>query len=221
MRGLNIENGISIFELLVYVAVGSIGLLFLLKLFDIENILNVNSFAYYLTFFAMSYCLGFILHYFGIHIYKILPCKKYIKTLLIKEKTCMPDYFKECQEIAKNKCGYSDIEEEKYSKLLYYKMRYTIAKKYSWNNFAEYANIYHYFALSLATLTLILSLSIIPVVTIKIISQCICHSIELYLFYILGSLFLIFLFFKMAEHFEKIHVRRVVSTYLNIGKNKE
>ena len=221
MYGFNIENGISVFELLVYVAVGSIGLLFILKLFDIENFLNINSFAYYLTFFAISYCIGFILHYLGVQIYKKIPSKKYIKTLLLKEKTCLPEYFNECQEIAKSKCGYTDREEEKYSKLLYYKMRYIVAKKYSWNNFAEYANIYHYFELSLATLTLILSLSIIPVVTIKIISQCICHSVELYLFYILGSLFLILLFFNMAEHFEKIHVRRVVSTYLNIDRNKE
>ena len=216
MSGLNIENGISVFELLVYVAVGSIGLLFIFTLFDIENILNFNSFVCYLTFFAMSYCIGFILHYLGVQIYKILPYKKSVKTLLIKEETCMLDYFNECQNIAK-KYGYADREEEKYSKLLYYKMRYTIAKKYSWNNFAEYANIYHYFALSLAALTL----SLIPIITIKIISQCICQTIGLYLFYLFGSIIFILLFFKMAEYFERLHVRRVVNTYLNLGKNKD
>ena len=217
MKEINLGSVISVFELLVYVSVGSIGLTLIFKLFDIENFIITNSFVYSITFFAMSYCLGFILHYIGIKIYKCIPHKSFTKTLLNKCETCMHNYFNECQNIAQRKCGYTYREEEKYSELLYYKMRYTVAKRYSWNNFAEYANIYHYFALSLATLILLF----IPIVTIKIINQCTCPRIELYLFYLFVSILFILFFFEMAEHFEKIHVRRVVNTYLNMGKNKE
>lgn len=208
---------ISVFELLVYVTVGCIGLSYIFLLFGIENFIITNSFAYSITFFAMSYCLGFILHYIGIKIYKILPHKNFIETLLDKNKTCMFNYFDKCREIAIAKYGYTDNEGNNYSKRLYYNMRYNIAKRYSWNNFAEYANIYHYFALSLLALTL----TLIPITTYRIINTCICRHVDWYLFYILASAVFSVLLLKIAEYFEKIHVRRVVSTYLNMGRNKE
>lgn len=217
VKEVNFVNVISVFELIVYVTVGSIGLLFIFILFNFENIVTTHRLAYSITFFAMSYCLGFILHYVGIIIYKYLPHKNYIRTLLIKDKTCMSDYFDECQQIAKDECGNTEHEPEKYSNLLYYKMRYCVAEKYSWDNFAEYANIYHYFALSLLSLTLIQ----IPLTTYKIICTCSCFCANWYIFYLLISIAFSIFFMKIAEHFEKVHVRRVVNTYLNMDKNKE
>lgn len=217
MKEINFVSAISVFELLVYVAVGSIGLLYLNILFQVETFVSINSFAFGITFFAMSYCLGFMLNYVGIKIYKYFSHKNYITTLLNKCKTCISGNFDECQEIAKNKCGYEGNDDEKYSKLLYYEMRYSIANKYSWNNFAEYANIYHYFALSLLALILLF----IPITTYRVISTGICKNSCCYFVYIIVSLGLCVFFLQMAEYFQKVHIRRVVTSYLNMIKDKD